>query len=233
MGVEVFTAHGGRAQGRRRCDDAAIAARAHGRRWYPRCANISATMVSTRPSSLGKGRCAGHASRTDEPRRRDRLRYRRRTAERDRGAGRDGGRGANGGDRGAAADGRKNWPDDGADPSTRMPASSIPRAIWTRPAISSSSTAKLQPAAQAPPGRARRRRDEDCNGLTPSSRAGRHARASSANRVRSTAKPSPRPARRRRQGGVTSLIMMPDTDPVIDDVALVEFVQRTGARRPP
>ncbi|WP_306118033.1 MULTISPECIES: dihydroorotase [unclassified Roseitalea] len=28
-------------------------------------------------------------------------------------------------------------------------------------------------------------------------------------------------------GGVTSLVMMPDTDPVIDDVALVEFVART------
>ncbi|MDP3895302.1 MAG: dihydroorotase [Mesorhizobium sp.] len=29
-------------------------------------------------------------------------------------------------------------------------------------------------------------------------------------------------------GGVTSLVMMPDTDPVIDNVALVEFVQRTA-----
>jgi len=29
-------------------------------------------------------------------------------------------------------------------------------------------------------------------------------------------------------GGVTSLVMMPDTNPVIDDVALVEFVQRTA-----
>ena len=29
-------------------------------------------------------------------------------------------------------------------------------------------------------------------------------------------------------GGVTSIIMMPDTDPVIDDVALVEFVLRTA-----
>ncbi|MEM7301202.1 MAG: dihydroorotase [Pseudomonadota bacterium] len=29
-------------------------------------------------------------------------------------------------------------------------------------------------------------------------------------------------------GGVTSLIMMPHTDPVIDDMALVEFVQRTA-----
>ncbi|WP_243463537.1 dihydroorotase, partial [Brucella suis] len=29
-------------------------------------------------------------------------------------------------------------------------------------------------------------------------------------------------------GGVTSIIMMPDTDPVIDDVALVEFVKRTA-----
>ncbi len=29
-------------------------------------------------------------------------------------------------------------------------------------------------------------------------------------------------------GGVTSLIMMPDTDPVIDSVALVEFVRRTA-----
>ena len=29
-------------------------------------------------------------------------------------------------------------------------------------------------------------------------------------------------------GGVTSLVMMPDTDPVIDDVALVEFVLRTA-----
>ncbi|MDF1607085.1 dihydroorotase [Hoeflea sp. YIM 152468] len=28
------------------------------------------------------------------------------------------------------------------------------------------------------------------------------------------------------KGGVTSMIMMPDTDPVIDDVALVDFVQR-------
>jgi dihydroorotase len=29
-------------------------------------------------------------------------------------------------------------------------------------------------------------------------------------------------------GGVTSFIMMPDTDPVIDDIALVEFVQKTA-----
>ncbi len=29
-------------------------------------------------------------------------------------------------------------------------------------------------------------------------------------------------------GGVTSMIMMPDTDPVIDDVALVEFIRRTA-----
>lgn len=29
-------------------------------------------------------------------------------------------------------------------------------------------------------------------------------------------------------GGVTSFVMMPDTDPVIDDVALVEFVRRTA-----
>jgi dihydroorotase len=29
-------------------------------------------------------------------------------------------------------------------------------------------------------------------------------------------------------GGVTSLVMMPDTDPVIDDVALVDFVQRAA-----
>ncbi|MBW3098918.1 dihydroorotase [Pseudohoeflea coraliihabitans] len=30
------------------------------------------------------------------------------------------------------------------------------------------------------------------------------------------------------RGGVTSLIMMPDTDPVIDDVSLVDFVQRAA-----
>lgn len=29
-------------------------------------------------------------------------------------------------------------------------------------------------------------------------------------------------------GGVTSFVMMPDTDPVIDDIALVEFVRRTA-----
>ena len=29
-------------------------------------------------------------------------------------------------------------------------------------------------------------------------------------------------------GGVTSFIMMPDTDPVIDDIALVEFVRKTA-----
>lgn len=29
-------------------------------------------------------------------------------------------------------------------------------------------------------------------------------------------------------GGVTSIVMMPDTDPVIDDIALVEFVMRTA-----
>ena len=34
-------------------------------------------------------------------------------------------------------------------------------------------------------------------------------------------------------GGVTSLIMMPDTDPVIDDVALVEFVLRTAREQSP
>jgi dihydroorotase len=31
-------------------------------------------------------------------------------------------------------------------------------------------------------------------------------------------------------GGVTSVVMMPDTDPVIDNVALVEFVLRTAKR---
>lgn len=29
-------------------------------------------------------------------------------------------------------------------------------------------------------------------------------------------------------GGVTSIVMMPDTDPVIDDIALVEFIMRTA-----
>ena len=29
-------------------------------------------------------------------------------------------------------------------------------------------------------------------------------------------------------GGVTSMVVMPDTDPVIDDVALVEFITRRG-----
>ena len=29
-------------------------------------------------------------------------------------------------------------------------------------------------------------------------------------------------------GGVTSFVTMPDTDPVMDDAALVEFVRRTG-----
>jgi dihydroorotase len=33
-------------------------------------------------------------------------------------------------------------------------------------------------------------------------------------------------------GGVTSLIMMPDVDPVIDDIALVEFVLRAGSNLP-
>ncbi len=32
-------------------------------------------------------------------------------------------------------------------------------------------------------------------------------------------------------GGVTSLVMMPDTDPVIDDVALVEFVRQTALEK--
>ena len=32
-------------------------------------------------------------------------------------------------------------------------------------------------------------------------------------------------------GGVTSFIMMPDTDPVIDDIALVEFVRKTRRDR--
>ncbi|MEL6751509.1 MAG: dihydroorotase [Pseudomonadota bacterium] len=32
-------------------------------------------------------------------------------------------------------------------------------------------------------------------------------------------------------GGVTTMVMMPDTDPVIDDVALVEFVRSTAARK--
>lgn len=34
-------------------------------------------------------------------------------------------------------------------------------------------------------------------------------------------------------GGVTSIIMMPDTDPVIDDIALVEFVKKTRGIPPP
>jgi len=29
-------------------------------------------------------------------------------------------------------------------------------------------------------------------------------------------------------GGVTSMVVMPDTDPVIDDVALIEFIARRG-----
>ena len=32
-------------------------------------------------------------------------------------------------------------------------------------------------------------------------------------------------------GGITSFIMMPDTDPVIDDIALVEYVLQDGARQ--
>ncbi|MDA8869804.1 dihydroorotase [Rhizobiaceae bacterium] len=32
-------------------------------------------------------------------------------------------------------------------------------------------------------------------------------------------------------GGVTTLVMMPDTDPVLDDVALVEFVRRTASKK--
>ena len=48
--------------------------------------------------------------------------------------------------------------------------------------------------------------------------------SSSANPAANTARRSLRPARAAAAGGVTSLIMMPDTDPVIDDVALVEFV---------
>ena len=35
-------------------------------------------------------------------------------------------------------------------------------------------------------------------------------------------------ARAAAAGGVTSFIMMPDTDPVIDDIALVEFVRKTA-----
>lgn len=34
-------------------------------------------------------------------------------------------------------------------------------------------------------------------------------------------------------GGVTTMVMMPDTDPVIDDVALVEFVARTARETSP
>ncbi len=34
-------------------------------------------------------------------------------------------------------------------------------------------------------------------------------------------------------GGVTTMVMMPDTDPVIDDVALVEFVGRTAREASP
>jgi hypothetical protein len=51
----------------------------------------------------------------------------------------------------------------------------------------------------------------------------------------SSASPAPSIARRiasaslaAAAGGVTSIVMMPDTDPVIDDIALVEFVLRTA-----
>jgi dihydroorotase len=33
-------------------------------------------------------------------------------------------------------------------------------------------------------------------------------------------------------GGVTTIVTMPDTDPVIDDVALVDFVLRRARDRP-
>jgi dihydroorotase, multifunctional complex type len=35
-------------------------------------------------------------------------------------------------------------------------------------------------------------------------------------------------ARAAAAGGITSMIMMPDTDPVLDDIALIEFVQKTA-----
>jgi dihydroorotase len=92
---------------------------------------------------------------------------------------------------------------------------------------SSSLTARLQPAAQVPPA-LRTPADaeiEDCTGLIAIpglvdacvhiGEPGAEHRETIASASRAAAK-----------GGVTSIIMMPDTDPVIDDVALVDFVQR-------
>ena len=54
------------------------------------------------------------------------------------------------------------------------------------------------------------------------------AASSSANRAREHRETIASASHAAAAGGVTSIIMMPDTDPVIDNVALVEFVLRTA-----
>jgi hypothetical protein len=63
-GCRGVPAHGGRAQGRRRGDDAEIAARAHGRLLRTLGARVFPLLRSRRrQAQIGKGRCTGDASR--------------------------------------------------------------------------------------------------------------------------------------------------------------------------
>ncbi len=68
----------------------------------------------------------------------------------------------------------------------------------------------------------------DCAGKTMHARAWSTPASSSASRAREHRETIASASLAAAAGGVTSIVMMPDTDPVIDNVALVEFVLRTA-----
>jgi hypothetical protein len=109
-----------------------------------------------------------------------------------------------------------------------MRASSTRRVASTRSAPSSSRTARSPPPARgAQSGRARTgaigRLQRQGDPARPGRQPRLHRRTG-----RRTSRDHRLGQRAAAAGGVTSLVMMPDTDPVIDDVALVEFVLRTA-----
>ena len=231
MGVDCREIHGGRAEGRRRGDDAAAAARAHGRRLRAVGARIFPLFRARRREAESReGRRAGHASGPDEPRRRDRLGNRRRAAERDPGAGRDGRRGAHGGDGGAARPAPQSLTE------TRHERHCLQHARIVDPSRGLDETGTVivdgkkivaAGAAALNQGAPEGATIIDCRGKTiiPGlvdcrvfiGEPGAEHRETIASASHAAA-----------AGGVTSIVMMPDTDPVIDDVALVEFVLRAA-----
>ena len=186
------------AEGRRRGDDAAAAARAHGRRLRALGARIFPLFrPRRREAEGGQRRRAGHASRPDEPRRRDRLGDRRRAAKRHPGAGRDGSRRAHGGHGSAARSApqcRGRRPHERHRLPERPHRRSVARHRRARHRDRRSTAGLPLRARRAQPGRARRRRESSTAPARRSFRAWSTPVSSSASRAASTARPSPRRA---------------------------------------